>query len=136
MDEEKKYSYFKSILTIYNIIIKDKSVFNERTLTDLASVKRKLNIIAYASDYDLLLSKTCYLFKHFEKEINENNVEYLLNYDYAKLIDADAFDENKQLIMNLITGVKEAWLKLNDKNKDIIRGRIQMCLTLSEIYLL
>jgi len=136
MEEDQKYQYFKCILTIYNIIAKDKSVFNQITLNNIGSVKRKLNFIAYANEYDMLLEKTCYLFKYFEKEINDDNVQYLFNYDYTKLIEDDAYDENKQLIMNLITGVKEAWLKLNAKNQEMIKRNIKMCLTLSNLYLL
>lgn len=136
MKEDQKYHYFKSILTIYNIIAKDKSVFNSTTLDNLGSVKRKLNFIAYASEYDMLLDKTCYLFKHFEKEINDDNVEYLFNFDYTKLIEEDAYDENKQLIMNLISSVKMAWIKLDTKNQERIKCSIKMCLTLSNLYLL
>lgn len=134
MDNDKKYSYFKSISIIYNTITKDKSIFSESMMADLTAVKRKLNFITYAHEYDLLLERTCPLFLKFQKEIENNEVEVLLNYDYTKLIEDDANDENKVLIMNIIKGTKEAWLKLKERHQNIIKERIKLCLTLSLLY--
>lgn len=134
MEDDKKYSYYKSILIIYNTITKDKSIFSEAMIVNLNAVKRKLNFIGFGHEYDLLLLKTCPLFLKFRKEIEADEVEYLLNYDYTKLIEEDAEDENKQLIMNLIRATKEAWLKLDNKKQTIIKERIKLCLQLSLIY--
>lgn len=134
MDKDQKYQYYKSIVVIYNTITKDKSIFGENMLGNLDSVKRKLNFIGHAYEYDLLLEKTCYLFLKFEKEIEADDVEYLINYNYDELIQDDAEDENKTLITNIIKATKEAWNKLNLKNQTIIKKRIKLCLSLSQIY--
>lgn len=134
MDNDQKYEYYKSVLVIYNTITKDKTIFSKEMLADLDGIKRKLNFIGYGHEYDLLLDKTCHLFIKFEKEIEADNVEYLLNYNYDALIEDDAYDENKVLIKNIIRATKEAWGKLTHKNQEIIKKRIRLCLTLSLRY--
>jgi hypothetical protein len=134
MDNDKKYEYYKSILVIYNTITSDESIFPEKIMSNLKAVKRKLNIIGYGYEYDLLLDKTCPLFLKFQKEIEADEVEYLLDYNYDILIEDDAEDENKRLIMSLIRATKEAWFKLNNRSQKIIKERIKLCLNLSLIY--
>lgn len=134
MNNDQKYEYYKSILVIYNTITKDKSVFDEGMLLDLESVKRKLNFIGYAHEYDILIYKTAHLFTKFEKEIESDNVEYLINYDYDSLIEDDAEDENKILIKNIIKATKKAWTKLSPKQQEIIKKRIKLCLYFSQIH--
>lgn len=134
MDKDQKYEYYKSILVIYNTITKNSSAFSKEMLVDLESVKRKLNFIGYGHEYDLLLEKTCPLFIKFAKEIEADDVEYLINYNYDELIEEDAYDENKVLIANLIRATKQAWTGLNPKNQQIIKKRIKLCLIHSQMY--
>ena len=70
----------------------------------------------------------------FEKEIESDNVEYLINYDYDSLIEDDAEDENKILIKNIIKTKKKAWTKLSPKQQEIIKKRIKLCLYFSQIH--
>lgn len=134
MDNDQKSRYYKSILVIYNTITKNKSIFSEEILVTLNAVKRKLNFIGYSNEYDLLIIKTCPMFLKFRSQIEADDVEYLLNYDYTKLIEEDAEDENKKLIIDLIMVTKEAWVKLDSKNQTIIKERIKLCLNLGLLY--
>lgn len=134
MDNDQKSRYYKSILVIYNTITKNKSIFSEEMLVNLNAVKRKLNFIGFSNEYDLLIIKTCPMFLKFRSEIEADKVEYLLNYDYSTLIEEDAEDENKKLIMDLITATKEAWLKLDSKKQIVVKERIKLCLNLGLLY--
>ena len=136
MDKDQKYEYYKSILVIYNTITKNTTAFSKEMLVDLEAVKRKLNFIGYGHEYDLLLDKTCPLFIKFEKQIEADAVEYLIDYNYDELIEEDAYDENKILITNLIRATKQAWITLNSKNQQIIKNRIKLCLIHSQMYYL
>lgn len=134
LDNSQKLTYFSCICKIYHIITLKRSIFKPETLSNLESVKRKLNIIGQVHEYDLLLSKTCPIFLIFENYINNDNVKFLLDFDYKSLIQDDAYDENKKLITDLIDAVKEAWVKLSEKNQNLIKQNIKICLTMSKIY--
>lgn len=83
-----------------------------------------MTIIQYTSEYFLM----------FKDDIMAMKIDYLLNYDYAKLIKADTANETEILIRSLIGGIKQIWTGGDFDTQTKIKNYILMLLKFSIVY--
>lgn len=83
-----------------------------------------ITIIQYTSKYFLM----------FKADIIAKNIEHLLNYDYAKLIEEGTATDTEILIRNLISGIKKVWMTGDAETQNKIKKYIFILLKYSIIY--
>lgn len=93
-------------------------------LDELESIKLLFNNI-------VITTQTAPYFLRFEKEISEQNVELLLNYDYEMLIEDGTDKQTDNLIRKLITLIKKTWISGNDRQRSRIKHYIILLLKYS-----
>ncbi len=93
-------------------------------LDELESIKMFFNNI-------FITTQTAPYFLRFEKEISEQNVELLLNYNYESLIEDGTDTRTDGLIRKLIALIKQTWIKGDEKQRSRIKHYIILLLKYS-----
>ena len=132
---ESSDTYVESLINIKNIIFKYKEEFKDN-IDQFDHAERKLRIVLVTKDFDILINKTSPLVLKFKKEILQDKVQELLNYDYEKLLYDDIKEENKETIITLIKCIKLCWLKLKKSEQNRIKKLLKSMITSCELYMM
>jgi len=103
--------YIRKLIVVFTGVITDGSLdhFNELWRI-VQKTMQPLDIVEQMHPYFLI----------FKDQIEEENVEYMLNFDYSTLIVQDCEESTRNLIQDLVKNIKSVWMQdISGQNDDI-----------------
>lgn len=113
---DKNIKEITSLMEFFKRITKDADEFTQ-VIEDIKSIRATVPSI-------IIAEYTSVYFLRFKSDILKQDVETLLNYNYAELIEEGTVSETEMLIRKLIESIKTVWIRGDNKTQLRIKASI------------